>query len=79
MGYEYLIAVRRPRDDKMTSLLESLENPLAEGGWPSFDAKITERGIYFCDHARSPAAAIAFRRIVDAALLQSESVEISEP
>lgn len=78
MGHEYNIRYM-PRDlAAWHSFVERLANPVADG-WPAFTVELTERGVYFCDHGRSSAAAVALRRIVDEALAYGEAVVVEEP
>ena len=77
MGIEYNIRYQ-PRDRAAWDrFVERLANPLSDG-WPAFTVELSERGVYFCDHGRSEAAAVALRRIVDEALSHGDSVVIEE-
>jgi hypothetical protein len=77
MGVEYRIRYT-PADRKAwDALVVRLENPVSDG-WGAFAVELTEQGVYFCDHGRSSAAAVALRRIVDAALAEAHAVTIEE-
>ena len=77
MGFEYNI-LYQPRDRAAWDrFVERLANPVS-GGRPAFTVELSERGVYFCDHARTEAAAVALRRILDDALSHGDSVVIEE-
>jgi hypothetical protein len=79
VAIEYLIAVKPNDDDRWAGLLERLDNPTTDNGESAFLAEVTAEGIYFCDHGRSAAAAIAFQRIIDQALVRRDLITIREP
>lgn len=78
MGYEYIVQ-HQPQDlMDWNVFLSKLENPRSADDWSAFDVRLTDDGIYFCDHGRTPIAAIAIRRIIDKAMSEAESVTIRE-
>jgi hypothetical protein len=77
MGVEYNIRYQPADRAAWDVFVARLENPVSNG-WPAFAVELSERGVYFCDHGRSPAAAVALRRIMDEALSHGESVVIQE-
>ena len=68
MGREYAIMAEPYDKDGWNRFLGGLDNPVDASGWVAFTANAADRGIYFCDHGWSLAAAVAFKRIVDHAL-----------
>jgi hypothetical protein len=77
MGFEYNIRYRPADVNAWADFVARLDNPVASD-WPAFQVELTDRGVYFCDNGRSEAAAVALRRIIDEALLHSDSVTIDE-
>jgi hypothetical protein len=71
MGFEYKIAFRVPDDAEVELLLDRLRE-----NWPSdqFSVTLESDGFYFCDHTKSDQSCIAFRRLIDEALIYSEVV-----
>lgn len=78
MGIEYHIKFKKPENFSLGDFLAHIENPMDDSGWPAFMVQEIDEGIYFCDHGRSMEASIAFRKIVDRALLFDEKVMIAE-
>ena len=77
MGVEYNIRYQPGDRAAWERFVKRLANPVS-GEWPAFTVELSDRGIYFCDHSQSPAAAVALRRIVDEALSHGDSVLIEE-
>ena len=78
MGYEYLIRYRPADLLAWEAFVARLDNPVAADGRPAFEVALTEPGVYFLDHGHSPAAAVAFRRVVDEALRHGGAVAVEE-
>lgn len=76
MSIEYNIVYVPRSTTEWAAFVARLDNP-TENGWPAFKVELTERGVYFCDYARSAAAAIALRRILDEALTHGDSVTVT--
>ncbi len=79
MGFEYVIEADTSNRADWHRLIDRLENPLCDGNWQAYTAEVTDDGVYFCDHGRSPAAAIALRCLLDHALTKCGSVLIRGP
>ena len=79
MGHEYIIRAKLPDGAKAAEIISRLENPRDANGWTAFTATVDRNGYYFCDNNRSKQSAFAFRKLIDYALLQSDSVVVEEP
>src|SRR5687768_10924993 len=77
-SYEYLIRYRPADLSAWEAFVARLDNPTSVDGWQSFRVSLTERGVSPLDYGHSPAAAVAFRRVVDEALLHGHAVVIEE-
>lgn len=78
MSFEYNIRYQPLDRAAWDAFVERLDNPTSPDGWRAFTVELSERGVYFCDHGRSEAAAMALRRIVDEALSHGEPVVIED-
>ena len=79
MGFEYVVRCDLPADYDLEEFVSKLDNPVDSRGWPAFNVSIQSDGFYFCDNGRSDQSAVAFRNIVDEALLRSGKVIVEEP
>ncbi|HEX8914833.1 MAG TPA: hypothetical protein VF796_20945 [Humisphaera sp.] len=77
MGFEYRIRYTPADRAAWDAFIARLENPIGDG-WPAFAVTLADDGILFCDYGRSTEAAVAFRRIVDEALVAGTPVVIEE-
>ena len=80
MGVEYKIRFSVPSDGSLDRVLAQLPDAsIEDSSWTEFDVKVEADGIYFCDNLGRPeVAAIAFKRLVDTALGNSDEVVIEE-
>lgn len=78
MGIEYHIRYQPSDRPTWDAFVARLANPTSPNGWKAFHIELTDNGVYFLDNGREPAAAVAFRRIVDEALSHGDSVVIEE-
>jgi hypothetical protein len=60
------------------NFLRTLDNPVAPSGWTDFSVRLTDRGIYFCDHSRSQAASVTFRRVIDWVLSEASAATVED-
>lgn len=81
MGIEYQIKFGIAPDYDPANLVRLLPSPIDESTRHQiYDYAIGIDGFYFIDHlVDSRVASLAFRRLVDEALLRATSVEIVEP
>lgn len=78
MGIEYLIAIEPKDDDRWGRLFERLEIQRRKMANLLSLAEVTKEGIYFYDNGRSATAAVAFRQIIDHALVGRDLIIIRE-
>ncbi|MDR3159497.1 MAG: hypothetical protein LBU11_10970 [Zoogloeaceae bacterium] len=78
MGVEYRIKFQKQEGFRLSDFLADIENPKDSSGWSAFTTQEIEEGLYFRDNCGSGSAAIAFRKIVDRALLYAQSVRMEE-
>ena len=79
MGIEYRIEFVVPQRYDRSALERKLPSP-AQGSRPPYDYAVEPYGFYFIDHLTAPEiAALAFKRLVDEALLHGDRVQIREP
>jgi hypothetical protein len=79
MGFEYKIRFAVPEGmsvDGLDSRMKAIATSHAAG--TDYEYKLEADGFYFLDHVKSPAASIAFRRLVDEALRHGSEVVIQE-
>lgn len=80
MGIEYKIRFVVPVDYDPSALFQKLPSPIERPQMQEiYNYRIEADGFYFIDHlVNKDTAAVAFKRFVDEALAQSESVQITE-
>jgi hypothetical protein len=78
MGIEYSIRCQLPKNYDAQTFFSRLDNPKDQNGWTAFVVSLEPYGFYFCDNCWSEQATKAFRRIVDEALLHSDTVTIDQ-
>lgn len=79
MGIEYKIRFELPRHYDRSVVETKLPDATGAAG-AIYDYAVEPDGFYFIDHLAAPEiAAVAFRRLVDEALLHSDLVQILEP
>jgi hypothetical protein len=81
MGKEYKIKCKVPNDAGIQAMFRHLPNPIhRESLAEIYNYKVETDGFFFVDHlVDSKTASVALRVFIDAALLSSQTVEISEP
>ena len=81
MGKEYKIKCKVPNDAGIQAMFRRLPSPIhREPLAEIYNYKVEADGFYFVDHlVDTKTASVALRIFIDAALLSSLTIEISEP
>jgi hypothetical protein len=81
MGIEYKIQFEVPRDFSPIRLVNKLPSPIHHQTMSEiYNFKVEPDGFYFIDHlVDGDVASTALRLFIDEALLNSDSIRISEP